>query len=75
MYPNNIALQHYVAEDYVEQNENEGDDEYTYRLENFKSWLTGDYLEEHCRIEDWSIKEFKKQRKRIRVIIKMENDP
>lgn len=42
---------------------------YLARIESFKSWLIGDRVDEHISVEDWARREFKKQRKRIRLLI------
>lgn len=36
----------------------------------FRSWLGRDLMSEHIKVEDWAIREFKKQRKKIKEILK-----
>lgn len=70
-FPNNLKMQDYMAEDYIEPKKNEIEAEYLGRLEGFRTWLVGDYNEEHNAVEDWSREEFKKQRKTIKRILRL----
>jgi hypothetical protein len=59
------------AGNYLEPKENESGEDYEGRLMGFRHWLATEHTyEEHMQVEEWSIEEFKKQRKRIREIIK-----
>ncbi len=69
-YPNDIEMQTDGAWDLIHPKKNESDAEYMHRVDKFRSWLIGDYLDEHNSVEDWAIEEFKKQRKEIREILK-----
>jgi hypothetical protein len=70
-YPNNMNVQCYAAEDVIEMGRGESEADYLGKLEDFKNWLvSGRTLAEHHIVERWSIEEFKKQRNRIRKIIK-----
>lgn len=40
-----------------------------YKWLEFQSWLGGGSMTEHIKVEDWAIKEFKKQRKKIKKIL------
>jgi hypothetical protein len=70
MFPDNREMQHYAAEDHIEQRESESEAEFLWRIEDFRCWLLHGYTsEEHVEVEDWSINEFKKQRGRIKKIV------
>lgn len=71
MYPNNIKIQIDLAYDVIEMKKNESPENYQGRLADFRYWLAkGWTVEEHIEVEDWALKEFKKQRKKIKQIIK-----
>lgn len=58
----------------LNRQEAETDKEYQQRLEDFRNWFRGGFIEDHQRkfisITDWAINEFKKKRKEIRAILK-----
>lgn len=66
----NIDLQCYVAEDYFERRKGESSEEFDGRTTDFQTWLTGNWASKHFSVEDWAIQEFKKQRKKIRKILR-----
>lgn len=72
MWPNNITMQHYSAE--VPRKKGESDEEHLGRLEDFRSWLIGDRISEHDKVEGWAREEFKKIRRRIRELLKTRNE-
>ncbi len=54
---------------HLKQKENEKDQDYVERYGSLASWLCGDWDKEHIEAEEWAIKEFRKQRKRINKIL------
>jgi len=72
MYPDNKEMQHYAVEDCIEPRENGSTEELLWTIEDFRCWLIYGYRsEEHVEVEEWAIKEFRKQRRRSREIIKL----
>ncbi len=66
-YPGNIEMQTYVAEDYHDDFANEME------IEDFKHYIVGGaecVPSLHMRVEEWAIREFKKQRKAINLLFK-----
>jgi hypothetical protein len=64
-------MQSLAAEKYFKRKKNEREKDYLGRLEGFRTWLIcGDYIIGHIVVEEWAVREFKKQRKRIKEILK-----
>lgn len=71
MYPNDIKTQYMYADSVIEIKNNESTEDYTVRIEDFRCWFKNGWtMAEHVEVENWSTEEFKKQRKKIKEIIK-----
>lgn len=71
MHPKDLQMQSLAAEKYFKRKKNEREKDYLGRLEGFRTWLIcGDYIIGHIVVEEWAVREFKKQRKRIKEILK-----
>jgi len=71
MWGDNKKLHIEFAGNSLERKKNESPEDYDVRLKDFRHWLATEHTyEEHVQVEEWAIEEFKKQRKRIREIIK-----
>ena len=71
MWGDNKKLHFKFAGNCLELMENESPEDYVVRLKDFRHWLATEHTyAEHVQVEEWAIEEFKKQRKRIREIIK-----
>jgi hypothetical protein len=55
----------YNAKDVLVRKRRELDMDYFGRIEDFRSWLMGDYATAHISVEKWARREFKKRRKDI----------
>ncbi len=71
-YPKEVDMRVYSASDYLKRRKNETTDEYTSRLWELESVICGGNMREHQAVEEWSIKEFKKQRTYINTLSKKE---
>lgn len=56
-YPGDLESQVYMSEEYIKH---QG------KLSEFRTFLAGGHVREHMAIEDWALKEFKKQRSKTR---------
>lgn len=71
MWGDNKKLHLEFASDRLKHKRNESDEDYEGRLLDFRHWLVTEHTNsEHVEVEEWAIEEFKKQRKRIKEIIK-----
>lgn len=66
-FPNNLQAQIYASEDYLRKEDDINESE---ALE-FRTFMAGDLIREHTKVEDWAIKEFEKRRKTIRKILNL----
>jgi len=66
-FPNNLQAQIYASEDYLRKENDINESE----VLEFRTFMAGDLIKEHMKVEDWAIKEFEKQRKTIRKILNL----
>lgn len=68
-YPNNIETQVYNSANYLKQRKNESDEELQGRLLALESYIANQSVVNHLDVDNWGIREFRKNRKRIRKLL------
>jgi len=68
-YPGNLQKQIEIADIYIKPRKNESSEDTEGRILDLRTWLEGLSASEHIMVGKWAIREFQKNRKKIRTML------